>query len=704
MSPTQTSPANGRAVLDGAAADAIAEAIRRGEIDEIEILWPDHQGHARGKRIEARGFLERAAGSGFAFCDAALTWDIAGDIKEGLRLSGWDTGYPDLYARPDLATFARLPWRTGSGQVVCDVFDHHGALIRTAPRTVLRRVVDRLAALGYRAEVGVEIEFHVLDAEGRPLFDGAHAYSLQKLNELDPVIGEILGGPARLRGPRGRQQRVRIGAGRGQPASRRPDRGRRPGEPLEVRDAGDRAPRRRDRHVHGQAVSRRVRQLDAPARVAVARRRARVRAGRRRRERAAPARDRRSARPPAGHHPLQRADRQLVQALRAALVRPHHGDLGGDNRTVAVRSLVESPAATRIELRAGAADAQPHWAVAGTLAAIVAALEADEPPSLPERGEGNRYGAGSPCRRTLAEGVAAARADAVVAEVLGVDAVHDYTTLAELEWRTFVGAVSDWDRDRYLRAALMATPHAPAATRHETPGRCCERRSSPRSRRSSPGAPGASRSGRSSPVRSRTARTPIRCRSPTRRRRSSWRPAPASPASRATSGRSPTRTAGPRAPTSSRRTRAGRSPSPLATHGTELFWTNDEGVYVLPQRDAPPERYVQLATEPERGALHATALKLADGRLDIPREPPEPVRAQPLDHEHRGLDPVHADHATSRGSASRRCCSTSTTRTATTSAIRTPARTRCARSCATDGSTTGTRSTCGTSSGGRWST
>src|SRR5262249_55503650 len=36
-------------------------------------------------------------------------------------------------------------------------------------------------------------------------------------------------------------------------------------------------------------------------------------------------------------------------------------------------------------------------------------------------------------------------------------------------------------------------------------------------------------------------------------------------------------------------------PSPLATHGTELFWTNDDGVFLVPQRDAGPEHYVQLA-------------------------------------------------------------------------------------------------------------
>ncbi len=67
----------------------------------------------------------------------------------------------------------------------------------------------------------------------------------------------------------------------------------------------------------------------------------------------------------------------------------------------------------------------------------------------------------------------------------------------------------------------------------------------------------------------------------------------------------------------------GRSfPSPLGTHGTELFWTNDEGVFVLPQRDVAPERYLQLRRQSERHALYRGAVKLQDGRLDVPRRTP----------------------------------------------------------------------------------
>src|SRR5918997_2338280 len=67
----------------------------------------------------------------------------------------------------------------------------------------------------------------------------------------------------------------------------------------------------------------------------------------------------------------------------------------------------------------------------------------------------------------------------------------------------------------------------------------------------------------------------------------------------------------------------GRSfPSPLAIHGTELFWTNDDGLFTLPQRDVKPERYLELQTQEERHDLYRRAIKLQEGRLDIPRRRP----------------------------------------------------------------------------------
>jgi hypothetical protein len=63
----------------------------------------------------------------------------------------------------------------------------------------------------------------------------------------------------------------------------------------------------------------------------------------------------------------------------------------------------------------------------------------------------------------------------------------------------------------------------------------------------------------------------------------------------------------------------GRSfPSPLAIHGTEVFWTNDDGTFLLPQRDTRPERYAVNQTVDEQHELYRRAVQLQDHRLDIP--------------------------------------------------------------------------------------
>ena len=122
----------------------------------------------------------------------------------------------------------------------------------------------------------------------------------------------------------------------------------------------------------------------------------------------------------------------------------------------------------------------------------------------------------------------------------------------------------------------------------------------------------------------------------------------------------------------------GRSyPSPLAIHGTELFWTNDEGVFVLPQRDLVPERYIQLQTQEERTELYRRAIKLQDGRLEIPRRRPNLFGFNNWLANTDGATLFIPVSDVTR-SASRRCCCTSTGPTATTSSTSIWATIRCA--------------------------
>jgi hypothetical protein len=63
--------------------------------------------------------------------------------------------------------------------------------------------------------------------------------------------------------------------------------------------------------------------------------------------------------------------------------------------------------------------------------------------------------------------------------------------------------------------------------------------------------------------------------------------------------------------------------SPCGNHGTELFYTNDEGVYMLKLRDVQPSKLQELASDNDRDRLinfvREHRIKLFDGRLDIPR-------------------------------------------------------------------------------------
>ena len=203
-----------------------------------------------------------------------------------------------------------------------------------------------------------------------------------------------------------------------------------------------------------------------------------------------------------------------TSASRRSRSRPTTVTWGGDNRTVAVRSLVETPAATRHRAahrrgrRAAALGRRRRcWRRSSP------ALEADEPPgaragaratstaaATPLPGDARRGRRGRPRRR--------GRSPRSWART------RSTTTRAR---RARVGdllrAVTDWDREPLPAPGLMA-PTTPAPARTEP------RRRSRRAARV-PGAGGdlhpprrgASRWAPSSPARWRIARTPTRCRS-----------------------------------------------------------------------------------------------------------------------------------------------------------------------------------------------
>jgi glutamine synthetase len=138
----------------------IERIIQEHQIHTVKIGMPDMDGVFRGKRVPRDNFLAGLEG-GFAQCDVLFGWDIAEDLIPNLRFTGWDTGYPDVWMKPDLSTFGAVPWDEGVAQVICDFVDEQGEPVLLSPRSVLQRVLERAAARGYQVELALELEFRI---------------------------------------------------------------------------------------------------------------------------------------------------------------------------------------------------------------------------------------------------------------------------------------------------------------------------------------------------------------------------------------------------------------------------------------------------------------------------------------------------------------------------------------------------------------
>jgi glutamine synthetase len=106
----------------------VERMIQEHHIHTVKIGIPDMDGIYRGKRMPVSNFLDGLEG-GFAQCDVLFGWDIAEDLIPNLKFTGWDTGYPDVWMKPDLATFGPVTWEEGVAQVVCDFVGEHGELL-----------------------------------------------------------------------------------------------------------------------------------------------------------------------------------------------------------------------------------------------------------------------------------------------------------------------------------------------------------------------------------------------------------------------------------------------------------------------------------------------------------------------------------------------------------------------------------------------
>jgi len=145
------------------------------EIDTVVVAFPDVFGRLIGKRLTARHFLQTAAHQGTHACNYLLTVNLEMEPLPGFPFANWEKGYGDFELRLDLDTLRVLPWQTAAALVLCDLFQPRGQRIEEAPRSVLRRQIERLARAGFTGMTATELEFFLFNQSYHSAFEGRYA-------------------------------------------------------------------------------------------------------------------------------------------------------------------------------------------------------------------------------------------------------------------------------------------------------------------------------------------------------------------------------------------------------------------------------------------------------------------------------------------------------------------------------------------------
>jgi glutamine synthetase len=133
-----------------------------GEVDTVVCAAPDPYGRMVGKRLTVPAFTRLCVeGEGVG----ASTFVFAVDVDMmplDLPVSSAENGWADFRLVPDMSTMRRIPWEPNAAFVICDAYEMGSdALLEVAPRTILRRQVERAERAGYTFRFASELEFYI---------------------------------------------------------------------------------------------------------------------------------------------------------------------------------------------------------------------------------------------------------------------------------------------------------------------------------------------------------------------------------------------------------------------------------------------------------------------------------------------------------------------------------------------------------------
>ncbi|NEC28098.1 glutamine synthetase [Streptomyces sp. SID8111] len=435
--------------------------VASGEIDTVVLAFPDMQGRLQGKRFAARFFLDEVLRHGSEGCNYLLAVDADMNTVDGYAMSSWETGYGDFAMFPDLDTLRRLPWNAGTAMAVADLAWADGSPVAAAPRQILRRQLDRLAALGHTAQVGTELEFIVFRDTYEQAWDAGYRgltpanqynvdYSVLGTGRIEPLLRRIRNEMA------GAGLTVESAKGECNPGQH------------EIAFRYDEALVTCDQHAVYKTGAKEIAAQEGFSLTFMAKYNEREGNSCHIHLSLADA-DGRSVMPESAEDPEGMSDvmrhflaGQLV-ALRefSLLYAPHINSYkrfqpgsfaptavawGRDNRTCALRVVGHGPS-LRFENRLPGGDVNPHLAVAGMVAAGLHGVE--QRLQLPDPCPGNAYAADyEHVPTTLREAAELWETSALAKDAFGADVVAHYLNMARVEVDAFDAAVTDWELRR----------------------------------------------------------------------------------------------------------------------------------------------------------------------------------------------------------------------------------------------------------------
>jgi glutamine synthetase len=179
--------------------DAARDFIGGRRVDEVECIIADIAGVARGKAMPASKFAKQAS---YFLPNSIFLQTITGEWADNPH---GDFTEPDMILVPDFSTATAAPWTADvTLQVIHDAQDAEGNMVPTAPRNVLRRVIELYNAEGWQPIVAPEMEFFLVARNIDPNMPiippmgrsgrraaGKQAYSMSAVDEYGKVIDDI---------------------------------------------------------------------------------------------------------------------------------------------------------------------------------------------------------------------------------------------------------------------------------------------------------------------------------------------------------------------------------------------------------------------------------------------------------------------------------------------------------------------------------